>query len=219
MPLSSSPRGRARSEAGWRSRRGVGRGRGSCPARRRRLDLGLRRCLVVEGGEHEPVGGRLDQHAGEDRLRVALRQQLDDERHGFAEHIAIDVELHGAPVVDVAGLHAIRRAVPGAGRFARALQACSALRRQGCRNFALTLYLFTVLTAVETVDNVRVARGMTADLEPSDLCTVCGFANGCLLPTPNVEHVFCTGEPSNSTGLPRLLVNYPQVFHTVGIAS
>jgi len=28
-------------------------------------------------------------------LGIALRQELDDERNGFAEHIAIDVELHG----------------------------------------------------------------------------------------------------------------------------
>ena len=67
--------------------------------RARLVDGGLDRrasgCLVVEGGERESGVGCLDQHTGEDRLRIALRQELDDERHGFAEHIAIDVELHG----------------------------------------------------------------------------------------------------------------------------
>jgi hypothetical protein len=60
----------------------------------RRLDGRARRRLVVEGRERQAVVGCLDQHTRQDRLRVALRQELDDERHGLAEHIAIHVELH-----------------------------------------------------------------------------------------------------------------------------
>ena len=64
----------------------------------RRLDRRAGGGLVVERRERESGVGCLDQHAGQDRLRVALRQELDDERHGLAEHIAIDVELHWAPL-------------------------------------------------------------------------------------------------------------------------
>ena len=60
----------------------------------RRLDRRAGGCLVVERREREAGLGCFDQHSGQDRLGVALRQELDDERHGFAEHIAIDVEPH-----------------------------------------------------------------------------------------------------------------------------
>ena len=59
-----------------------------------RFDRRACRRLVVERGERESVLRRLDEHTGQDRLRVALRQELDDERHGLAEHVAIHVELH-----------------------------------------------------------------------------------------------------------------------------
>ena len=44
-----------------------------------RLDGGASGCLVVEGCERESFIGCLDQHAREDRLRIPLRKELDDE--------------------------------------------------------------------------------------------------------------------------------------------
>ena len=58
------------------------------------FDRRTSRSLVVERREREPFFGGLDEDSGENRLWIALRQELDDERHGLAEHIAIDVELH-----------------------------------------------------------------------------------------------------------------------------
>jgi len=60
-----------------------------------RVDAGASGCLVVECGQRQTVVGRFDEHAGEDRLGVPLREQLHHERHGFAEYVAVDVELHG----------------------------------------------------------------------------------------------------------------------------
>ena len=58
------------------------------------LDRGASRSLVVERRQRQARLGGLDQHARQDRLGVALRQQLHHERHSFAEDITIDVELH-----------------------------------------------------------------------------------------------------------------------------
>jgi len=59
-----------------------------------RRDLGARRHLVVEGAQHEGAVGGLEEDAAEDGLGRALREQLDRERHGFAEDVPIDLELH-----------------------------------------------------------------------------------------------------------------------------
>ena len=138
-----------------------------------RLDRGASGCLVVERRERESGFGCLDQHAGEDRLRVALRQELDDERHGFAEHIAIDVELHGRSLDIGLGLsHASARSAVAMSRDA--VQTL-VLRRQGDRTgFFIRYFSVMVLTPVETVDNVasinarqgnynRVSCGTAAD--------------------------------------------------------
>src|SRR5690606_24313947 len=47
-----------------------------------------------------------DEHAGQNRLGVALRQELYHEGHGFAEDIAVDLEPHGRSLVVGRLLHA-----------------------------------------------------------------------------------------------------------------
>ncbi len=79
-----------------------------------RGDLGARRDLVVERAEHEGAVGCLEQHTAEDGLRRALRQQLDRERHGLAEDVPIDLELH-----ERHSLFTYAGREPGSPRFSR----------------------------------------------------------------------------------------------------
>ena len=115
-----------------------------------RLDRRASGCLVVERRERQSGFGCLDQHAGQDRLRVALRQELDDERHGFAEHIAIDVELHGRSLDIGLGLsHA--SALRGEHPKTAARVRPAPFKVIG--PVSLDSFSVIVLTPVETVDN------------------------------------------------------------------
>ena len=64
-----------------------------------RLHRDLSRGLVVEAGHHDLAVGRLDQEPGEDRDAGPGGQASGRPGHGFGQDIAIETDLHGAPLL------------------------------------------------------------------------------------------------------------------------